>query len=249
MLGPGPSLRARGALGHGAAVALLQHRSPPRREPSCRATTGRELSSSRSVPSAATLLPGSPVGAQPCLSPSLVPLLLPGPSSDLSCLPSPLPSLLATSTRAHQSDPSCLPVLSFIIHFESELIRGIKGCFSLSSRALLSQPRPGLAVHSSYHRAQRPVSGDGEPSRSTSPLHGPCVVALIAQEMVLSSWNRLMMGPRWLTLSLGCCLALSHLRSESPAAVNPWEITASSSSFYADTSAFALALQRGDRCV
>lgn len=30
------------------------------------------------------------------------------------------------------------------MYFKSELIRGIKGPFAISSRALLSQPRPGL---------------------------------------------------------------------------------------------------------
>lgn len=53
-----------------------------------------------------------------------------------------------------------------------------------------------------------------------------------------------MMGPWWLTLSLGCCLSLSHLSSESPAAVNPLEITASSSSFYSGTFPSMLTLQK-----
>lgn len=75
-------------------------------------------------------------------------------------------------------------------------------------------------------------------------LQTPCAVVLITQEMVLSLWNWLMMGPWWLTLSLGCCLSLSHLSSESPAAVNPLEIMASSSSFYAGTFPSALTLQK-----
>lgn len=57
-------------------------------------------------------------------------------------------------------------------------------------------------------------------------------------------WNWLMMGPWWLTLSLGCCLSLSHLSSESPAAVNPLEITASSSSFCSGTFPSTLTLQK-----
>lgn len=80
------------------------------------------------------------------------------------------------------------------------------------------------------------------PKRSTAALQTPRAVALIAQETVLSLWNRLTMG--WLALSLGCCLALSHLGSESPAAVNPLEITSASSPCYAGTFASVLTLQK-----
>lgn len=102
-------------------------------------------------PSATAFLPGSPAGAPTGLAPSVPtgqPLLLPGPC--LKPSPSPLISALCAASWPHppthiKATPAFLLILSFIIHFKSELIRGIKGPFSISSRALLSQPWPGLA--------------------------------------------------------------------------------------------------------
>lgn len=83
-------------------------------------------------------------------------------------------SLLATSPRTHQSSPSFLLMLSFILYFKSKLIRGIKGPFSASSRAFLSQPQPGpAAAHGTItvNRRRVPV-----PKPRASSLLGPCAV-------------------------------------------------------------------------
>lgn len=116
----------------------------------CRATTHRERGSFCTIPQChhvpAGLSGGSTGGSVPICAHQ--PLLLPGPC--LKPFLSPLISALCAASWPHppthiKATPAFLLILSFIIHFKSELIRGIKGPFSISSRALLSQPWPGLA--------------------------------------------------------------------------------------------------------
>lgn len=217
----------------------------------CWAPTNQELSSFSTAPQCHHAPPRLSSGSTSRAVPTSAqqPLLLPGPR--LKPSPPPPISALCAASWPHppthiKATPAFLLILSFIIHFKSELIRGIKGPFSTSSRALLSQPWPGLAgpARQLSQDTAAEVQEMGSQKSSTFPLQTPCVAALITQETVPSLRNWLMMGPRWLTLSLACCLSLSHLSSESPAAINPLEITASSSSSDAGTFPSVLTLQK-----